>query len=414
VTKLLFKLLRFVLIFALVGGFSYWLYGTLFHDQSFKGYVNGKIVKVRPPIRGKLSLKPMRVGLPVKMGDILGSIENERAYELLSFQQGLDQKVQVNQLALDSLDSQINNRQQWLSRFNQEAGQQTNLRVSYEKEQLTASEANVQQAKSGMEKAKNDAERYARLAEKGFSPKVVAEDFALRAKDSENNYKATMARFSAEKSRMAAAKVGMQVDGSLTKSYSESRRYDVETELYRLQNERERLLAEIKTATSQADQLNSPIQKMRSSKIITPVEGVVWNVNAYTNEYVGPEESVLEVLDCKNLWVDTYVKEAHLANLDLKAPVQISLMSHPELGTMKGTISLVRTGVGRVTVQEGVAVPNDKQKSQALIRMNVSWPTQPDPNNSCYVGTSIKAVFAKQPLSFKNPLQSVGILATIF
>lgn len=410
-----FKVLRVVVLAAVILGGSYWLFNFLFLEQSYKGYVNGKIVHVRPPIKGKLKLNELNVGRPVKAGEVLGTIEDERAYELLALQQNLNKTLQVNGNTLASLQEQIANREAWLSRFGQESNQHNTLRVAYVKEQLSAAETSVVRAQVKMQKAQTDAGRYQRLADQGYAPRATAEQFMMKAAEAETNYKAELAKLQAEKSKLEAAKAGIQVDGSLTRSYSDSRRYEVESELYRLRNEYNKVLAEMEAANTQFDSLGSSVQSLRLSNVQTPVNGVVWNVDAYNNEYISAQQTVLEVLDCDHLWIDTFVDEKKLQHLDMKAPIKVKLLSHPEFGVLNGKVQLVRTGVGRVSVQEGAAIPNDKLKSQALIRIQVDWPQQPDPAASCYVGTSVKTEFQKKPLDvFNKPMSAVTFFASIF
>lgn len=412
--NIVFRFARFLLIFAIVAGFSFWLYGSLFLDQSYKGYVNGKIIHIRTPIQGKLTLNAMQVGKPVHSGEVVASVENERAYELLSLQQGLSQKVQVNEQTLASLESQIANREAWLARFGQEAKAQTTLRVSYEKDQLAALQSEVSKLEAVLEKSNRDADRYLSLAQKGYAPMAVAEQYVIKAQEADAALKAQLAKLKAERSKIAAAEAGIQVDGSLTKGYSDARRYEVESELFRLRNERDRLLAEMVSSEQQGYTLGQSISTLRNSKIATPVSGVVWNINAYSNEFISAQQSTVEVLDCDNLWVDTFVQEKQLNAIDTSAPVDVKLLSRPELGVMKGHVQLVRSGVGRVTVQEGAAIPNTNEKAQALIRVKVDWKEQPDPNSSCYVGSSVKAVFRKRPFNMQKPLENMTFFAAIF
>jgi multidrug resistance efflux pump len=402
-----FKLLRFVLIVGLVGGLTFWLYDALFREYSYKGYVNGKITHLRSPIRGAVKLNPLTIGDAVSQGQTLAVIENDRAYELLTTQTSLDQRTEANRAMVQTIDNQIQNRQAWLSELGQESSQQKQLRVSFENQQLTTVEAQLVQSKNILQKASADATRYATLAEKGYAPKAVAEEYRLKQNEADALLKAKESEKKAIQARIQAAKANVQIDGSLAKNYAESRRFEVETEILRLQQERARLVTEAQTSQTQLAELSSPQVKMSQTAIVSPVNGVVWGVNAYSKEHVSADQSIVEILDCEHLWIDTYINERQLPSLDLKAPVEVKLLSHSEMGNLKGKVLMVRTGVGRVTVNEDVAPPNDQMKSQAVIRIAVDWPKSPDPSSNCYVGTSVKARFSKKGIFGNSILASV-------
>lgn len=396
------KALRTVLILLFVVGLGAWLYSSLSFDRSFKGFVNGKVITVRPSIKGKLSLQTITLGQPVHEGQPLGFVTNETAVELLTQKQALENQARATQASAANLSQLIANRQKWLSQLGSESSQVNSLRTAFQQEQLEAARSELAQAEFAMAKADADAQRYWTLAEKGFAPRVEAERYALQAQNARNEYKTLQAKLQAEKARLNAAQQGVQVDGSMTKTYSDVRRYDVETDLYKLQNQRSQLMTEAQALQQQASSLEGPMKQLQQSAITVPVNGVVWNVLAYNQEYVSENRSVMEVLDCDNLWVDTFVNESQLPQIDLSKPVKLVLLSHPEMGEVEGRVLLVRSGVGRVTVTEGVAAPNDEQRSQALIRLKVQWPKQPDLTKSCYVGTSVRSQFAKKPLEWRH------------
>jgi len=400
--RLLFLILRFVLIGGFVLLVVTWLYNSLVFDRSYKGYVNGKVVHIRPPMKGQPKLASnFSVGSPITAQQVLGHVANERAFELMNVEQTLAQRIASGEQTLASINAQLANRQQWLGRLGSDSAQQQNLRLDYVATHLQAKQAEMTQAELAMKQAKTNADRFTRLAEQGFVPKIKAEEMALDANRAANQYATAKAQLASEKSQMKAASQGVQVEGSLTKNYSDVRRYDVETDMQRLLAQRSQLQGEIGTLKLQQQGLSGPLKQQQQGDLISPVNGVVWNVGAYNNEYVTDDSVVLEVLNCDNLWVDAYVDEQQLPDIDTAQSVDLNLLSRPELGTLKGKIMLVRSGVGKVSVNEGVAGLDNMQKSQALLRINVQWPSSsPDLNQSCNVGTSVKAKFSKKPFKW--------------
>jgi multidrug resistance efflux pump len=380
------KLFRLLIVLTLVVGGSWLLFQFATSAKSYQGFVNGKIIHLRPPIKGQLSLENISVGLPLHSGQLLGNIENDRSYELVTEKQKLEQALSTNRKQLEILENRVTSREARLAKLQHESHQQKGLRLTFEHNNVAAVQAELDQAVK-------DAKRYENLAKKGYAPVQQAEEKL-------NAMKKLQAKLGIEQAKAAAAQADVQVDGSMNKGYADQRIYEIETELLYQASERERLMAEAETLTSQLAQLEESLDKLKNFKLEAPVNGVVWSLGANNNEYVTNESEVVQILDCDHLWIDTYVNEQQVSELDYSKPVDVKLISQPELGIMKGEVILVRTGVGRVEVNEGVALPKENQKSQAMVRVSVAWPKRPDAHQSCYVGSSVETTFAKKPFQW--------------
>lgn len=380
------KLFRLLIVLTLVVGGSWLLFQFATSAKSYQGFVNGKIIHLRPPIKGQLSLENISVGLPLHSGQLLGNIENDRSYELVTEKQKLEQALSTNRKQLEILENRVGSREARLAKLQHESHQQKGLRLAFEHNNVAAVQAELDQAIK-------DAKRYENLAKKGYAPVQQAEEKL-------NTMKKLQAKLGIEQAKAAAAQADVQVDGSMNKGYADQRIYEIETELLYQASERERLMAEAETLTSQLAQLEESLDKLKNFKLEAPVNGVVWSLGANNNEYVTNESEVVQILDCDHLWIDTYVNEQQVSELDYSKPVDVKLISQPELGIMKGEVILVRTGVGRVEVNEGVALPKENQKSQAMVRVSVAWPKRPDAHQSCYVGSSVETTFAKKPFQW--------------
>jgi multidrug resistance efflux pump len=380
------KLFRLLIVLTLIVGGSWLLFQFATSAKSYQGFVNGKIIHLRPPIKGQLSLENISVGLPLHSGQLLGNIENDRSYELVTEKQKLEQALSTNRKQLEILENRVGSREARLAKLQHESHQQKGLRLTFEHNNVAAVQAELDQAVK-------DAKRYENLAQKGYAPVQQAEEKL-------NAMKKLQAKLGIEQAKAAAAQADVQVDGSMNKGYADQRIYEIETELLYQASERERLMAEAETLTSQLAQLEESLDKLKNFKLEAPVNGVVWSLGANNNEYVTNESEVVQILDCDHLWIDTYVNEQQVSELDYSKPVDVKLISQPELGVMKGEVILVRTGVGRVEVNEGVALPKENQKSQAMVRVSVAWPKRPDAHQSCYVGSSVETTFAKKPFQW--------------
>ena len=383
------KLVRLLVILTIVIGGGWLIFQLITSAKSYQGFVNGKIIHLRPPIKGQITLENISVGLPLHSGQLLGNIENDRSYELVTEQQKLAQALSTNRKQLEILETRLITRQARLHKLKSESHQQKALRITFENKNVSAVQAELDQAIK-------DAKRFENLAKKGFAP-------AQQAEEKVKEVKKLQAKLGVEQAKANAAQVGVQVDGAMNKGYADQRIYEIETELLYQESERERLKAEAETLTSQLATLDESLEKLKNFKLEAPVNGVVWSLGANNHEYVTNETEVVQILDCDHLWIDTYVNEQQVSELDYNKPVEVKLISQPELGVMKGEVILVRTGVGRVEVNEGVALPKENQKSQAMVRVSVAWPKRPVAHQSCYVGSSVETTFAKKPFQWGLP-----------
>jgi multidrug resistance efflux pump len=390
------KFIRFIIILSLFVGGGWFTYQLITSAKSYQGFVNGKIIHLRPPIKGQITLENISVGLPLHSGQLLGNIENDRSYELVTEQQKLAQALATNKKQLEILETRLITRRQRLHKLQSESHQQKDLRIHFENHNVSAVQAELNQAIK-------EAKRYETLAQKGFAP-------AQQAEEKVKEVTRLQAKLGVEQAKANAAQVGVQVDGAMNKGYADQRIDEIETELLYQESERERLKAEAETLTTQLATLNQSLEKLKNFKLEAPVNGVVWSLGANNHEYVTNETEVVQILDCDHLWIDTYVNEQQVSELDYNKPVEVKLISQPKLGVMKGEVTLVRTGVGRVEVNEGVALPKENQKSQAMVRVSVAWPQRPDAHQSCYVGSSVETTFAKKSFQWGLPRNMMDAL----
>jgi multidrug resistance efflux pump len=393
----IFHTLRFVIVAAVLFSAGVWLFNSLVSAKSYKGYVNGKIIHLRPPIKGVLHSETLAEGMGVEAGQKLGEINNSRAVELEGEQRYLSQKIETSREQLDTLANMIYTRRQQIDQLKGEATQQDSLRVSFEHQNVAATQSELTHAKALATQAQKDAERYKHLKDKGFISAQQYETEVVKATEAKSKVTAIEARLHANQAKLNAAQQGFQVDSALSKNAAGTRAVDFENQLMDLTRQRSEIQAQLASSEKMLNLLEGSNSNLRKYELISPVNGVLWYVGASNDEFVSENSNVIDIVDCNNLWVDAYVDEQMMKSIDLSQPVKVRLLSHPELKDVKGNIMVTRSGVGRVSSHEGVALPNEREKSHALVRVQVQWPTPPSPQQSCYVGSSVETEFAKLP-----------------
>ena len=81
--------------------------------------------------------------------------------------------------------------------------------------------------------------------------------------------------------------------------------------------------------------------------IRSPVDGVVWNTLLSQGASVSRTTSILTLLDCKDRWINAYVKEANLNRVQIGQKVTVSLVGIPR--RLRGHVVYVRSGIGRTS-----------------------------------------------------------------
>lgn len=153
----------------------------------------------------------------------------------------------------------------------------------------------------------------------------------------------------------------------------------------------------------------------------SPSSGIVYELDRKSGDYVHPGIGVMKVLDCQKLWVDTFVREKDIPNLDPEKPVSIRILTDSEKRWLTGKVKFVRHGV-RQGVRQALladASGNDEwqksllesaspqpiiqltpltrqQPSLTLVRVQLDKPPPSDKNNFCYVGSRVETVFKRK------------------
>lgn len=178
-------------------------------------------------------------------------------------------------------------------------------------------------------------------------------------------------------------------------------RYDMAVEL--ATSKEEQLIQARRRSEEMAQQ--SMLQK--ESVITMPTDGVIWAVAGKPGEQVEPNHLVMEIINPANIWVDAFFAERHAGELRPGQPVTIHSLDGTE--SWKGVLESVRAGVGRMIVDNSVAVPPPETvKRQIAVRVTTAWTGSFDPVAFCGVGRSVEVSFPRdaKPGTFAGLLQT--------
>src|ERR1700751_2493107 len=92
---------------------------------------------------------------------------------------------------------------------------------------------------------------------------------------------------------------------------------------------------------------------LKRTRIVSPVNGYVTNLNAQVGDYATAGRRVLTVMNTDSFWVEGYFEETQLEGIHLGDHVEMSLMGHS--GLLKGHVESISRGIEVANGQSGSA-----------------------------------------------------------
>ncbi|NEU83305.1 HlyD family secretion protein, partial [Nostoc sp. UIC 10630] len=141
--------------------------------------------------------------------------------------------------------------------------------------------------------------------------------------------------------------------------------------------------------------------------IKSPESGVMWRLTAQLGKFVQQGESLGQIADCNQRWVDAWVDEQKVRLLQVGTPAEIKLNGTGSSVTLTGKISVIRSGIGRLSAGEDTVVammPNLPRHTQVHITLDTEPSSSSSENmhngNLCYIGYTGRVVFKVRATSF--------------
>lgn len=394
----IFKSLRLGLL-TMVLAFVSWLLWQ--RSQSFtsrQGVVNAAVVAVRSPLEGKLTLNPLELGAVLTAGTTVGNVENPLHPQIVTNQQMIISQLKTLQSQLKSIDSRIQSRQVLLAQFQLEQGQQDNLQQDFQAEKVTQREKELQASQSAARAANLEAERYRFLSENGAISQSLATQAQAAAEQADALVERQAAALKQMRTEQRAITKGLQLEGSRVLSYPDIRVRELEQEIRDLQQQKDELVVALKAKQTELNKINEQLNLAQSTPIKIPITGVLWSLerkNTEVPEYINLGDLVLEMLDCDNVWVDAFVTEQRLDDLRMGAEVEVRFLSDPDNKQYTGEIISIRSGIGRITPGDDVALPpEDVVRRELAVKIRVKDVQLPD-SEFCGVGRSVEVRFPR-------------------
>ena len=147
-------------------------------------------------------------------------------------------------------------------------------------------------------------------------------------------------------------------------------------------------LALAKKSAERVEQLSRQVQLQQTASVQMPFEGVAWAIPAKNGGQIALNETVIELINPNQLWIDAYFHERHAVKLEVGAEVTITTPQGETIG--RGRVDSTRAGVGRIPFDGVAAVsPNEHTRRRIAVRIRLASRTRFEAGQFFGVGRSV-------------------------
>ena len=266
------------------------------------GTVRAYVVTMAPQVAGQIVELPIVDNKYVHKGDLLMVIDPTN-YTIAVSQ--AEAAVKQAEASVQNIDAQI----------------------AVQEAQISATEAQVDRAQAALVFAKEQAERYVKLAQDGWGTVQDAQEYGSQLREQNAAVKTASENLTLVQRQIASLKAqGLSAEGSLEQAQAQLRQAQV---------------------------------NLVRTRIVSPVDGYVTNLLAQLGDYVYVGVSTISVVDANSFWIDGYFEETNLAPIRVGDPAEIKLMGDSQI--VRGHVDSISREINVANAQpngQGVATVN--------------------------------------------------------
>lgn len=359
--------------------------------RSRDAVVEATPIDLKTPISGTLEELSVKVGVAVKAGEKLGRIHDPRA----SSQEvrRLTTALATAKGDLTELDEDLAKQRRLKDKVRSDAGAQQQLEVEKGTSELRRLEAEANRSREEVQFVQRDLKRQEEL----FRAGAIAETVVDRARTDLNRERQQLAaieqRLSGQRSVVEAARRNLTLTTTRSNFDPAVRLQEANLRLQQLEGRRRTQEERVRGLSKQLAAAEQQFEQQSESWLTSPRNAVVWKLLANQGDSLKRDAPVLQLIDCSDRWITTYVKESDLNRLRIGSPARIDLIG--DNIDLRGEVSFIRSGVGRVSLGgESVPIPiNLARESQVRVRILNDLPAPP--LKFCYVGFTGRVLFER-------------------
>lgn len=366
----------------------------LTHLTVKSGLVNGRTVRLQAPTDGNIQDFYASSGVPVQSGQLLVRIEPlpEDETDLIQSRQ----TVATYKAELTAARQTLNLKTQQLESLETQSQVLETASLAITTEDINRYQADLDAAIAEERAARSAYQRYQQLLERGAVSQQQAEQQEATWKSAQAAVKAATAE------RDSAQVTYSAVDQGAVTSIGSDNLPGQRLNLIQAIQDQVSLIStlevKLREEESQLSRLEARYGDDRALEIKAPFDGIVYDTEHDAGEQVNRPATLLSLLDCNDLWVETLVSAERANRIDTAKPVRVQLANSDD--TMVGDVEVIEAmSQGKLTQERAEAlypaVPSELA-GQPLARVRVRIPPTQEQSMShqfCGVGQTAQLTF---------------------
>lgn len=367
---------------------------------SVDAVVNGKLIDIRTPEAGQIESLEIQTGDAVASGSQLLVVQNPR----------------TSQLPLQALTSRLNQYRADLARVEDQLARQRSLKqlaavdqsnqqvleVAEVAQQVQRLKADLAGAKSRQKLALTQRDRLQQLFQQGAIARANLEVAEADWQQRTSDVNSLIAQINTLEVNRSAVSAGLSLAKTRSNYDPRIRLQEVTQRIAEIESEKSSWQQRIRDVKAEIAQARRDVQQKQLVQLKAPVDGVVWKLDAQAGKYLQPGETIGQIADCRQRWVDAIVDEASVRSLQVGMPAQMQLNGAAQDVRLRGKIAMIRSGLGRRNLGDDVTVPlstNQPRQAQVRVALDPSIQTAQAEShgNLCYIGYTGRVSFTLQP-----------------
>lgn len=373
-----------------LGSISY----RLTHMTVKSGLVNGRTVRLQAPIDGNIQDFYASSGVVVQSDQVLVRIEPlpQDDSDLVQSQQS----VTTYQAELTAARQTLDLMTEQLQGLEGQSQVLETASLAIASEDINRYQADLDAAIAQERAAYSDYERYRQLLAQGAVSQQQVEQLEATWKSAQAAVKAATAeRDSAQATRSA---VNQGAATSIGSDNLQSQRRNLIQSIQDQVSLISTLEVKLQDEENRLNQLQDRYGEDQILEVTAPFDGIVYGTEHDAGEQVNRPATLLSLLDCNDLWVETLVGADRANRIDTAKPVRVKLANSND--TVVGEVEVIEAMTqGKLTQARAEAlypaVPPELS-GQPLARVRVQIPPTPEQSAShqfCGVGQSAELTF---------------------
>jgi len=386
------RVFRLLIGIGLVCSAAWYIYLYAFNKVSIAGVVNAPLLTIVSQIDGRINQDAVVQGEPVKAGQTLALVTNDRVDDRTVVDLGRSLDAAREKLA--GLRASIDDLAGLGAALARRGHEYQAALVDRLEQEAREDEAALASARLSESQAGDALKRGAALIQQRTISRVGYDDLFYAHQRAAAEEARTAARLAKIRRDLASAKEGVFLGDSNSSDvpYSRQRLDEVNIRLAGLRNDERTMLATIAELEAKYRAEVKRNARMASQELAAPVEGVVWRSTVAQGTEVIRGAPLFQVIDCRHVYIEATTRERFFEALRPGDRVRVALEGSGS--DLPGTIREVVGPGASLDAGPQLSVINRRNGTEAQLIIDIDAAALPVmPGTTCNVGRSAKVYF---------------------